>query len=481
MLRAFAEHHGVDPREEFLEVRLDHLRVLRLSENFQQVVVADEVKPRQHRPLLLEVLRQRLLTQIELRGHLREVLGAHARLRKRLHQRLALDGGHDPLEVLVHPPEPRLFLRQGASREDGLQVQPLPLDRVHVRQPVGECGQQLFPHLGFLLERTEERRVFQRRHQVLVIRHLREQVFPLLDQRHGASATAGHRVRDQRETSIETPNLQLVQSLAERDFALRLRVQRLELVHLVDEQIRLVQEVLQRQVLARHRLRAFRGELQQRKQLRPVRAFPALAATEFQRRHCLFVLLDRLEKQHRDAVLLFVRARAIAPLGEEVVQLVQLPANGDPVPGREVLLLHEEIPESAPRLARLFDIRRDLVQHGKLGPFHGKVLAVLPNLVALVPDLLQRSEIILQLADDQRGVALRHTLGLEFQPPVPKRLSLGVELGDLVHDLDLQVFLLRLEVRLELAEFRAEVLPLGIEGGEVDGRGCLRVGSPGLP
>ena len=73
-------------REEFLEVRLDHLRVLRLPENLQQVVVADEVKPRQHRPLLLEVLRQRLLAQVELRGHLREVLRAHARLRKRLHQ-----------------------------------------------------------------------------------------------------------------------------------------------------------------------------------------------------------------------------------------------------------------------------------------------------------------------------------------------------------------------------------------------------------
>ena len=114
-------------------MRLDHLRVLRLPENFQQVVVTDEVEPRQHRALLLKVLCQRLLTQVKLRGHLREVLGAHARLCERLHQRLTLDGGHDPLEVLVHLPEPQLFLRQSAPGEDGLQVQPLPLDRVHVR------------------------------------------------------------------------------------------------------------------------------------------------------------------------------------------------------------------------------------------------------------------------------------------------------------------------------------------------------------
>ena len=71
--------------------------------------------------------------------------------------------------------------------------------------------------------------------------------------------------------------------------------------------------------------------------------------------------------------------------------------------------------------------------------------------------------IVLQLTDYQRGVALRHASRLELEPPVPERLGFASELVDFAHDLNLEVFLLRLEVRFELPEFRGQVLPLRIQ------------------
>ena len=60
--------------EELLEVRLNNARVLRLAKNFQQVVVADEIEPREARALLLEELGEGLLAALELVEHDREVV-----------------------------------------------------------------------------------------------------------------------------------------------------------------------------------------------------------------------------------------------------------------------------------------------------------------------------------------------------------------------------------------------------------------------
>ena len=148
----------MNPGEEFLEVRLDHLRVFCLAQNLQKVIVADEVEPREHRTLLLEVICERLLANIQLCGHLVHVILPHSHLGKRFHERVGVDGGHDSLKVLVNAPEAGLLLRQCAAREDGLKVQPLALDRVHVIQSVGQVGHQRLPDACLLLERSEKRR-----------------------------------------------------------------------------------------------------------------------------------------------------------------------------------------------------------------------------------------------------------------------------------------------------------------------------------
>ena len=70
---------------------------------------------------------------------------------------------------------------------------------------------------------------------------------------------------DKCEASVEAPNLQLMQSLSQSHLALRLRVQRLEFVHLLDEQIGPVEEVLKRKVFSRHSFRPLGRESQQRR------------------------------------------------------------------------------------------------------------------------------------------------------------------------------------------------------------------------
>jgi len=52
--------------EKFLQVRLDDKRILSLAQNFQKVVVTDEVKPRKFRPFLFQIVVERLLAHVEL-------------------------------------------------------------------------------------------------------------------------------------------------------------------------------------------------------------------------------------------------------------------------------------------------------------------------------------------------------------------------------------------------------------------------------
>jgi len=47
--------HTVDACEQLLQVSLDHVRVRRLTENLQQIVVTDEVEPWEQGSLFLEV------------------------------------------------------------------------------------------------------------------------------------------------------------------------------------------------------------------------------------------------------------------------------------------------------------------------------------------------------------------------------------------------------------------------------------------
>ena len=107
---------------------------------------------------------------------------SHASLSERLHEGVRVDRGHDALEVLVNPSESWLFLRQCASRENRLQVEPLALNGVHVRQTIRQRREHIFPHACLFLEWREERRVLQRRHEVLVVGDLGEEILPLFDE-----------------------------------------------------------------------------------------------------------------------------------------------------------------------------------------------------------------------------------------------------------------------------------------------------------
>ena len=256
----------------------------------------------------------------------------------------------------MHAPEAGLLLRQRAAREDGLKIQPLPLDRVHVVQSIGQVGHEGLPHAGLLLERREKRRRRQRGHQVLVVCNLREQVFPVLDERHRAAPRAVDGVLDGGEPPVQTPNLELVERLAKRNLSLRLRVKLLQLVQFLNEQVRPVQKVLKGQVLARHRLGTFRREPQHGEQLRPVRPLPSLAAAKFERGNSLFILLNLLQQHDRDGVLILAGSNLLVPLGEEIVKLVQLTADEDPIAPRELVLFLVEISDAAPRLARRLDV-----------------------------------------------------------------------------------------------------------------------------
>ena len=87
------------------------------------------------------------------------------------------------------------------------------------------------------------------------------------------------------------------------------------------------------------------------------------------------------------------------------------------------------------------------------------MLAILANLVPLFAELLESAKVILELVDHEAGIALRHTLGLELEPTIPKRFRLGAKVDDPVSDLNFQVLFLSLEMGLQVPEFCGQVFP----------------------
>ena len=112
---------------------LDHRRVLRLAEDLEEVVVADEVEPRERGPLLLEEVAERLLAPVELVEHGLERpadVAVDVRVHEAKELRVRLDVAHDVAEVLVDALEALGLVGEAAAAEDGLEVDPLALDPV---------------------------------------------------------------------------------------------------------------------------------------------------------------------------------------------------------------------------------------------------------------------------------------------------------------------------------------------------------------
>ena len=75
-------------------------------------------------------------------------------------------------EVSVDPLEPGLLSGEGTAPENGLQVDPSPLDLVELVEELVEVGQPGLPDGGLVGKPLEVRGVLQRLQQALVVSHL---------------------------------------------------------------------------------------------------------------------------------------------------------------------------------------------------------------------------------------------------------------------------------------------------------------------
>ena len=115
-------------------MRLDDARIRRLSQNLEQVLVADEVEPRKDAAFVLQVVVERLLTSVELVEHGRQIVLYARHAAQRDHSCVALHVSHRVTEVVVHSLEAlHLLTRQRSTlAEYRLQIDPLALHFVQI-------------------------------------------------------------------------------------------------------------------------------------------------------------------------------------------------------------------------------------------------------------------------------------------------------------------------------------------------------------
>mmetsp|Transcript_17017 Transcript_17017/g.54250 ORF Transcript_17017/g.54250 Transcript_17017/m.54250 type:complete len:604 (-) Transcript_17017:2868-4679(-) len=454
---------------------LDHHRVLGLAEDLQEVVVADEVEAREHRALLLEEVGERALADVKLVHHLGEGVPEAGHLREGGHEGVALDGAHELAELRVDLLEAPLLVGERAAPEDGLQIHPLALHLVERAHALGEGGELVLPALRLLFEGPEERRLPKALHQALVVPDLGHDVLPLFDE--AALAARLALVLGEVEPPLHAPRLQLVERLPQGHLALGLRMQVLNILGLLGELLRRVEEVLELEVVLSLSFRAAGREVEHPKQLAPVVVLPAVPANELEVRQRLAVLIDLLEEDERHGVLGGGALDALRPLGEEVVHVVQLVADGEPISVRQLGFLLVELREALPAAARTLDVGGDLVEEGQVGGLHGEVFAVPLELVALLPHLRQHRLHVLHLCEGHLRVPLRRPAGLEVVPLLLEGEYLGTEVHNLLVDLALELVLLVVEVALVLLQLCGEVLPLVGQRGHVYNR-CHAAAAP---
>jgi len=137
-------------------VRLDPERVLGLGQDFKKLVVGKEVEPGKPGSLSFEIVAQSLLDHVEKLATLLEALEELLVVAKLDAQHIASGRNHRLAPVLVYAIEPlpldgELLVYVGRV-ENGLQVQPIPLDRKPLVHNLGHHLEGFVPVVNTLLE-----------------------------------------------------------------------------------------------------------------------------------------------------------------------------------------------------------------------------------------------------------------------------------------------------------------------------------------
>lgn len=113
--------------ENFFQVHLDNLWVLRLSQDFQEVLITKEEEPREAVTSFFQKFIERTLANLDL---LDDVVKAAIKTRNFIQAGyflLLLDLSHRALESMVEAIESLLLCSQGSFTENWLQIEPLSL------------------------------------------------------------------------------------------------------------------------------------------------------------------------------------------------------------------------------------------------------------------------------------------------------------------------------------------------------------------
>ena len=349
LLLVVGKVHGVNRLEQLFEVGLDDGRILRLPENLQQVVVPDEVEPREFRPLLLQEVAQRLLAAVQLPDLELEALLEVHHVRQRLDAWVRLHLRHQPSEVLVHLEEAALLVRKRPPAEDGLQVQPLALNRLQVAQGAAEQGQYSVPLLRLAGELGEVGGVPDGLQHGLEVAHLGLDLPPLLDEHNAPIAAV--KLLDYVEDGLHAPLVHLVDRVLDRHFRSRPRLQLLYVRNPLHNEVARIKEVVKLQVAAVDPLR----KIKHLEQAAPVVLRERIPLDKLEVGHILFQPLD-LRVHVPDHSVDVPALQPLGPLRQEILHDIEPLPNGHPVLLSERRHLAQELLKEAPGRQRLGDV-----------------------------------------------------------------------------------------------------------------------------
>eukprot|EP00962_Isochrysis_galbana_P019612 scaffold5708_cov107-Isochrysis_galbana.AAC.12 len=287
--------------------------------------------------------------------------------------RVVADRLHDRGELVIDALEARLLVGHGATRKDGLEVDPLALDWVELGEHLVEKSQLGLVLVDLIGKGAEEVR---RRGAVVVDRHL-------LDR------------------------------LAQRNLAGGPGVELLDLLPVLEQLGRAAKEVGEAQLVERHLL-----NLELAEESRPMLRLEGVAAHILEQRAEVLVIVELGAQVVGDGAP-WTRLRLLLPCDDEVVEDVGALAKGDPVLGRELLELGHVLLEERARGHVRLEVGLDVLQPGELRRRDVEVLAVARQLVARIYHLVELGLPLLDSADERHHL-LRlgrvKLLGLELEP-----------------------------------------------------------------
>jgi len=138
--------------KKLFQMDLDDISILRLTQNFEQIIITQEVESWEFGSLLFQKVVQCLLASFELiQNHVKCILNTwnHTQTNNLW---VSLDTEHDTSELIIKSLESWLLLREGTSTKNRLQIDPLPLNNVQLGQIIINTSQLLFKLFNLILE-----------------------------------------------------------------------------------------------------------------------------------------------------------------------------------------------------------------------------------------------------------------------------------------------------------------------------------------